>query len=934
MSCPDDSVLVGMIEHELEPSLFAELEVHIDTCEHCRKILAAAVAERTLAMGTPQVGDDVDPLAAIVDVSINGRYVIDAVLGRGGMGTVYLGRDLSLGREVALKLHRAGSGNDRLHREAIAMAKLAHPNVVTVFEVASVDDRLYVAMEYVRGETLRGWLAAAPRTWRHKLDMLLQVGQGLAAAHAAGLVHRDFKPENVLVGEDGRPRVSDFGLARVGVAPSGAKPAMPLETVMTQTGMLMGTPAYMAPEQLAGDPVDARGDQFAFCVVAWECLFGKRPFTGITLAALEDAMTRGELQRPPRNEVPQRVRDVLERGLAIEPADRHADMPALLAALRAAAVPRTRRYLALGLAGAALAVGGTFAISSLVGERRHAAECAAAADEVRGLFDATKREQIRIAFIASGSPVAASAFAHAADVLGRYRESLAKQASAQCFAQGEPLRLSSARRTCLADHERRLIGLVDELAHADASVVQAAPAAAWSAFEPAPCEDAAMLLAQPMVPTLATREQSDAHARIKALLATARFDAALAATKPLLEQARARKDRHFELDLLMTLAAVRGELDPPDAVVPVLQDAVQLAETLGRDLDAAIEMVQLAQLTGVALHHFEPAHRYIALARAKLERLGGSNVAARGHLLATEGQLLSEENRLGEAERAMRQAVEALERSYGPDHPNVGAALGSLGQILRAEYKADEAMQIATRTQDLLAKALGPDHPTVAGSLMTLGQALVDVRRFDEARARFAQAEAIFAHALGPEHPVHAQIEANLGDLELKQEHWEAALGHFRRAIAMLERVYGADSVDVAGARSDEARALAELGRMPEALAEQGRTVEALDKLGEDGEPRLVVALDELAEYQLHACKPTLALPAAERALAIATKRGSDANNEDLADARFLVARALWEGGKTAHDKARALELARLAETHAKGTLHDTIGAWLHERAR
>jgi len=929
-----------MVEQQLEPARFHEVEVHIDSCENCRKMLAAAVAERTLAFGTPvnptalgsaptaSAADDIDPFAAIVDVSINGRYVIDAVLGRGGMGTVYLARDLSLGREVALKLHRAGSGNDRLHREAIAMAKLAHPNVVTVFEVATVDDRLYVAMEYVRGETLRGWLATAPRTWRHKLDMLLQAGQGLAAAHAAGLVHRDFKPENVLVGEDGRPRVSDFGLARVGVSPGGAKPTAVVGP-MTQTGALMGTPAYMSPEQLSGDSVDARSDQFAFCVVAWECLYGKRPFTGLTLAGLEDAMMRGELQRVTRTEVPQRVRDVLERGLAISPADRYADMPALLGAVRAAAIPRTRRYLALGLAGVTLAAGATFAISSLVGAHRHAAECVAAGDDMRAVFDGGTREQMRIAFIASGSPTAVTAFERTAAVLTRYGDNLAKQASALCLGHDEPLRLTSARRACLADRKSRFAGLVDELLHAEAPAVREAPSAAWSAFEPAPCDDAAMLLAQPVVPTLTTREQSKAFSRVRALESTGRYEAALAAATPLLEQARADKNRHFELDVLMAIGAIRAELEPAEAVAPVLQDAVQLAETLGRDLDAAVELSQLAHLVGVVQHRFEPAHRYVALARAKLERLGAQNVAARGHLLGIEGQVLSDENRLVEAEQAMRQAITALEHAYGPDHPNVGSALGSLSQILRAEYKPTEAIEVARRAGELLAKALGADHPTVGGSEMTLGQLLVDVKQFDDARARFEHAETLFARAFGPDHPVHAQIWANLGDLELKQEHWDAALTQFRRAIARLERVYGADSVDVAGARTDAARALAELGRVPEAIIEQQRAIATLDKLGADGEPRVVVALTELAEYQLFVKQAALALASAQRALEIAIKRTPAANGEDLAEARFLVARAMWETGG---DKRGALALAREAEAHAGGAMHDTIVAWLAER--
>ena len=312
MKCPDDNTLVAVVDGA---TALAEVEIHIDSCDDCRQIIS-------LSVGRDELG------------AINNRYVIDAVLGRGGMGTVYLARDLSLDREVALKLHRPGSNNERLHREAIAMAKLAHPNVVTVFEAATVDDRLYVAMEYVRGETLRGWLEAAPRSWRTIVDVLLQSGQGLAAAHAAGLVHRDFKPENVLVGEDGRPRVGDFGLARVGAGPSGAKPYG--DGTTTRTGEVMGTPAYMAPEQLAGGDVDARTDQFAFCVVAWECLFGKRPYAGRTMAALADAMHRGELHRPPpRSDVPPRIREVLARGLAIDPAERYPDMCALLAALRA-----------------------------------------------------------------------------------------------------------------------------------------------------------------------------------------------------------------------------------------------------------------------------------------------------------------------------------------------------------------------------------------------------------------------------------------------------------------------------------------------------------------------------------------------------------------------------------------------------------------------
>jgi serine/threonine protein kinase len=284
--CLDDDRLAALVAHDADRSAFADLEVHIDSCEPCRKLVAAA-----LAQGTPEPRSR-EP---VIDLSVHGRYVIDALLGRGGMGAVYLARDLELGRQVALKLHRAGGSHDRLRREAIAMAKLAHPNVVIVYEVTSIDEQLCVAMEYVRGDTLRGHLAARPRGWREISALLADAGAGLAAAHAAGIVHRDFKPENVLVGEDGRPRVGDFGLARAEREPEVSGPVTAaLVAPVTRTGTLLGTPAYMAPEQLdpTRAPVDARSDQFAFCAVAWEALYGCRPFTGVTVGELGAAIAR------------------------------------------------------------------------------------------------------------------------------------------------------------------------------------------------------------------------------------------------------------------------------------------------------------------------------------------------------------------------------------------------------------------------------------------------------------------------------------------------------------------------------------------------------------------------------------------------------------------------------------------------------------------
>jgi predicted Ser/Thr protein kinase len=727
-----------MAEQALDPAEFAALEVHIDTCENCRKILAVAVAERSLAAGTP-VEDDLAPLAKLVDVtkdvSINDRYVIKALLGRGGMGAVYLARDLTLDREVAIKLHKAGSGSERLHREAMAMAKLAHPNVVTVFEVATVDDRLYVAMEYVRGETLRGWLSAGPHHWRQIIALLLEVGGGLAAAHAAGLVHRDFKPENVLVGEDGRPRVGDFGLARVGSSPSTTfrryvpstpppiaeanetpataetVPAPPppgaLDSPMTAAGTLLGTPAYMAPEQLAGEVVDARCDQFAFCVVAWECLFGKRPFTGTTLTALQIAISERQLQLPKKTAVPQRVRLALERGLASDPAERYADMPALLAALREAAAPRTKRRVAFVAAGVLVLAGAGALAVTLVGKHRHEAACAAAGGEMLRTFDDAKRAQLRAVFTATGSPFAASSADRTSDVLARYTKVLATRAVGVCHGLDEPARVTAARRACLDDHRRELVAFTDVLLQADKGRVQRAPGSAWGLFDPDPCNDPQTLLARAASAATITLAQAAELDHVKALADAGRYDEALAAVRPIVERAHASGNRGLELDATLAMASMHLELEAPE-LRAALERAIALAETLGRDLDAATAYATLANHAGMIAHNFADAHRYIGLARAKLERLGGKNPIIRGDLLATEAQVLLDENRLGEAEAAMRTAVTAVEEAYGPDHPKLGSALGTLSQIQRAQRKIADSLTSSERTLAVLERSPAP----------------------------------------------------------------------------------------------------------------------------------------------------------------------------------------------------------------------------------
>ena len=327
----------------------------------------AATHESGSAEGAPS-GDDADVLERGATV---GRYLVLERLGAGAMGVVYAAYDPELDRRVALKFLRAqrGAGDPahqqaRLVREAKAMAKLSHPNVGAIFDVGVHEGRVFLAMEYLPGGTLTQWLSAEKRPWRQVIQMFNEVGHGLAAAHAEGLIHRDFKPDNVLLDKAGKPKVVDFGLVRLtgspeapiggpidetdlAVAETAIPEASPAHAVaLTRTGALAGTPAYMASEQFLGKPVDARTDQFAFCVGLYEALYGERPFAGDSVIALADAVTEGRVREAPKAaRVPAWLLTALLPGLSPEASRRYHDIAALLRALQRDPGVRRRRWL-------------------------------------------------------------------------------------------------------------------------------------------------------------------------------------------------------------------------------------------------------------------------------------------------------------------------------------------------------------------------------------------------------------------------------------------------------------------------------------------------------------------------------------------------------------------------------------------------------------
>jgi serine/threonine protein kinase len=357
-----------------------KVETHLATCRDCRELVAAlaggnehdshAPTQKHEKFSASQVA--ARPTRTFTVGDKVGRYLVLSVLGTGGMGVVFAAYDPQLDRKVALKLLRAGLGVNtkearaRLKREAQAIAQLSHPNVVGVYDVGTTDDGdLYIAMEFVEGDTLTTWLKRWPRTWREIVDVYLQAARGLLAAHSVGLLHRDFKPDNVLVGSDSRVRVTDFGLARSLIAPDeAARPTSDttaLNVDLTATGTVLGTPRYMPPEQLTGPDIDARSDQFSYCVALFEALYGNHPLPGATSVAMLEQGSRAN-PAPEGTKVPPSIGRAVQRGLERDRGKRFATMAALIAELTPAPTRSPLRFAAIALGGIILLGGATTAV--------------------------------------------------------------------------------------------------------------------------------------------------------------------------------------------------------------------------------------------------------------------------------------------------------------------------------------------------------------------------------------------------------------------------------------------------------------------------------------------------------------------------------------------------------------------------------------------
>jgi tRNA A-37 threonylcarbamoyl transferase component Bud32/tetratricopeptide (TPR) repeat protein len=810
-----------------------------------------------------------------------GRYLVLERLGAGAMGVVYAAYDPELDRKIALKLllptkQRAGDKSRRearMVREAKAIARVSNPNVVAIFDVGVHEGHVFMAMEHLPGGTLRDWMAPdKKRSWREIINLFIQIGRGLAGAHAEGLIHRDFKPDNVLLDKNGQPKIVDFGLVRLSAGEledSGAStrdlgeeihsgsslvtfaPEM-LAGPLTRTGALTGTPAYMAPEQFTGKRTDERTDQFAFCVALYEALFGERPFEGNTVLALAASVVDGAAKEPRKDsQVPGWVRRAVLRGIENNPNRRFAKLDDLIAVLANDPAKRIRAQMIGGAALVLMMVAVWVAHRVGTGQR---ALCTGGGAKFASIWEpgsgtSERKTAIHRAFAASGKSYAEQAFAGAARILDQYVARWTGMYTDACEAthvRGEQsAEVLDLRMACLDEHLRNARALSDVFAAADGKVVENAVSAAAALPSLDRCADVPLLRAVVKPPEdAATRKRVDdlrgELADMTALRDSGQCTRAIPKADKLISDVRAVGYQPLLAETLLESAQLGNNCGYIAETLERLREA-HAAATVSRNDEVAAQASAL--IPSFAMNRFGQAivaREWLAVARSSVARLGRETLA--------DAMLAQAEAMLAAAEGAYRRALTAADHS-------------------------------------------------------------IDVTR----------------RLLGADDPLTIQWEANKGDWQESAGLLDEALQTDIEARTHFERVLGSEHPRVALVSNNEGEVLNLLGRHLEAEVAYERSVKLYRQSGVETDV-LAWPLTGLGRARLGLKHPAAAVAPLEEALAIRTEK--HAPPAQLAETRFALARALWSRPA---DKPRALSLGESARADLGGDAKATaeIDAWL-----
>ncbi|MBA3452623.1 MAG: serine/threonine protein kinase, partial [Deltaproteobacteria bacterium] len=914
-----DTVATNFVEHRLLGAEKAAVEHHIDHCDHCRRLLVelqrtgptlaigsaptvaagsaptaavgsaptlAAGYAATLAIGSaPTLAEGDETPVEVAPGTVLGRYIVTKRLGSGGMATVYAAHDPKIDRTVAVKLLHHDANNDpelgaRLGREAQALARVDHPNVVKIYDVGSNGDQVFIAMELVQGQTLRDWLTECERSVPAIIEMYLAAARGLAAAHTAGIVHRDFKPENVLVRADGQLKVSDFGLAST----EALAPTAPLDgngsiDEITRTGTILGTPAYMAPEQIMAGAVDARSDQFSFCVALYEALYACRPFSGRSVAELSQQIRSGLQSMPSTKVVPSWLRRLISRGLSVSPAARFPTMQALIAELDRRPV-RTRRIV-LTATLAVMAAGGGIGFAAWSSHRQQQAlVCSGAEDQLAGVWDPARRTEMKAAFVKTNRPYATDTFERVAHQLDTYSSTWAASHKQTCEAtrvhksQSEPV--LDLRMSCLADRRRELRAVVGVLAQASERQVRDSLAVVADLEPMARCEDVQQLqVTAPRPADPITRGQIDQLAE-----QLAEAEASSKATEPAARVARANAlvadARAVGYDPVLARALLHsaialGEFDKRAEADASLREAIWVADRGRDDRTRAFATMELLRRVAkdktptregpLVLNQAEAAVSRLAdddRARAELRQSHAAFLIATGKgreavPLLREGITLIERDVAGDSlaladaslnlalalaavgdpaavivefERALAIYVRVL----GARHPRVMEVRSELAVELLEQGKWKDVVDLLVPTIAGLEEAYGVEHSQVANARRRLGMALRKVGRLDDGQRELEQALAIHTKVLGEQHPEVATTLDHLGRLALDRKDYARAVERFEAGLRVSEAALGPEHPQVGVLLSSIGNAHRRQGKHAEAITAYEKSMAITEK--------------------------------------------------------------------------------------------------------
>jgi tetratricopeptide (TPR) repeat protein len=926
----DDNTAAAFVQGLAGPDQAAGIETHIESCASCRELIITFARTFGSASGGLETEGDSGPrpLPALHRGERLDRYVVIECIGTGAMSVVYAAYDPELDRKVALKVMRAPSGHDRLLVEARAIAKLSHPHVVNVFDARVLEGDLFLAMELIQGPTLRRWLAANAGRWRTALALCVQAGRGLAAAHRAGLVHRDFKPENVLVcaGDSGAPddvvvKVADFGLAMrareaaVQGEPPGADASASWPVGITRTGTVVGTPLYMAPELMDAAMASPSSDQYAFCVVLYEALFGARPFRATDFTGLRDEKRTGVAMPRDRRGVPRGIAEAILRGLAPHPDARWPSLAPLLDRLEPTR-PRTP-VIATGVLGIGLVA--ALAMRSADAELQ---PCEGGARVLEATWSAAARQDTDAGMRMAVDAVPTIAREHAIARIDAWSEAWLAGYARACRAtridgtQSEAL--MDRRLACLERNRHDMHALVAVLASGRTDAVVHASEAVDALHDVTGCDDTdALLRGSPELPD--SELARTAVARIAEARAN-RVAGQYADAVALGREAQAAADEVGEASLRarahVELASALAAAGEPAAAEELFVAAIADASATAADDVVAEGWVGLLGVTVSAARHAE-AERTGRFADAALQRIGEPTALRRRWWTALGTAALSR----GEHDLALQRYEAAHDLARTADDPiGLTDTLEQLARVELARGHPDAALAHMDRVIEVRIAELGEHHPRVADARVNYGNVLHDAGRWTEAEQWFRTAAADFEQALGPDHPSLAGALVGLAVVARRQGDLAASRANLGRALAIREAALGAHHPDVAHTLVSLANVEYESDDYEAARRQLDRALSIYAEHFSGDHPRVVAALANLASVATDSGRLAEAEQIYRRVLAVReTKLGPD--HPEVAFTLANLGRVVALDGRTEEargllERAIAIAQAKLGDRH------------------